>query len=147
MESEELSQYIETLLRGIGITLVNLRIGKRDRLPSYKLVIYNPHGTGIDECTRAHRLLQSALEERFGHEDFYIEVASPGIDWTFCSPRDYEIFIGRGVMLTLRDGTKHAGLLECSDADKVCLSTPNGRQEFSLATVSGCKLDFSLEGK
>jgi ribosome maturation factor RimP len=147
IESTELSQYIESLLQGIGIELVSLRVGKRDRLPSYKLVIYNRQGTGIEECTRSHRLLQSSFEEHFGHDNFYIEVASPGIDWAFSSLNDYRIFSGRGINLTLSDGTQTGGILEKSDEKTVWISTPQGNQEIPFDNISGCKLDFSREGK
>ena len=143
----ELRQYIDSHLQATGIVLVDLKISKKERLPCFKLVVYRNEGTGIDDCTRVHRQIQAGLEERLGNDDFYIEVMSPGIDWSFISENDYRIFKGRGVTIKLNDGTEAGGLLAGVDGQLVTLLTPQGDREIAFEHIHGCKLDFSREGR
>ena len=79
-ESIELYNDIASLLSGIGIELVELHLVGKHGSTKASAVVYKPSGTGIDECSAAHRLIQARLEVLLGNDDFQLETASPGID-------------------------------------------------------------------
>ena len=92
-------------------------------------------------------MVVAALTEKFGHDNFYMEVTSPGIDWTFKSRADYSIFAGRGVLVTMADGTASGGVLVAADTAQLRLMTAEGELLIPFSQINGCKLDVSREGR
>ncbi|TFG85149.1 MAG: hypothetical protein E4H20_01095 [Spirochaetales bacterium] len=147
IESKELFNDISDLLEGIGLRLVELVASGHKRSVSVRSVVYRPGGTGIEECARAHKLMQPRLAELLGEEDFHLEVASPGIDRTFRDAREYGIFVDRGVLLVLEDGDQVGGVIASYDGATVALDRSGERIAIPVGTIRKGKLDFSQEGR
>ncbi|HPB65099.1 MAG TPA: ribosome maturation factor RimP, partial [Spirochaetales bacterium] len=90
-ESIELYNDIASLLSGIGVELVELHLSGKRGGTKASAVVYKSGGTGIDECSAAHRLIQARLEVLLGTDDFQLETASPGVDRVIRSPAEYAI--------------------------------------------------------
>lgn len=147
-ESEELYKDIADTVSGIGLALVDLSVTRtKGGATRAFAVVYGTAGTGIDECARAHRLIQTRLEAVLGESDFHLETASPGIDRTIKSSREYGIFLGRGVRLFLDDASELCGRIVSSDGSTVVIATPDGDQSISLTGIRKGKLDYSQEGR
>ncbi len=146
-ESQLLYNDIAELVAGIGLRLVDLTVSRQKNSTQVRAVVYSPSGTGINECARAHRLMQPRLAERLGTEDFQLEVASPGLDRILHDQREYEIFAGRGVALVLEDGSQEQGIIASSDGDALVLDKHGERRVLPLSTIRKAKLDFSQEGR
>ncbi|MFH2114575.1 MAG: hypothetical protein ABIJ86_08730, partial [Spirochaetota bacterium] len=109
-ESQELYNDIAGLLEEKGLKLVDLSLNRNQgAIQQVRAVIYRAEGTGIDECAKAHRLMQPRLETLLSDDDFQLEVSSPGLDRVIRSGREYAIFVGRGVCLSLKDDTVICG--------------------------------------
>jgi ribosome maturation factor RimP len=147
-ESEELYKDIADTVSGIGLALVDLSVSRtKGGATRAFAVVYSTAGTGIDECARAHRLIQARLEAVLGESDFHLETASPGIDRTIKSSREYGIFIGRGVRLFFDDASELCGRIVSFDGSTVVIATPDGDQSISLTSIRKGKLDYSQEGR
>lgn len=146
-ESVELANDIASLLKGIGIELVDLQVSRSKGSTKVGAVIYRADGTGIDECSRAHRLIKTRLEELFGNDDFELETASPGIDRTIRSAREYAAFTGRGVRLFLEDEDTVEGRIVSSDGSVVVVATADGDHAVAIDQIRKGKLDYSQEGR
>lgn len=146
-ESVELANDIANLLKGIGIELVEVHLIRSKSSTKVSAVIYRADGTGIDECTKAHRLIKSRLEVLFGNDDFELETASPGIDRTIKSAREYGVFTGRGVRLFLEDEDTVEGRIVSSDGTVVVVAAADGDHAVTIEQIRKGKLDYSQEGR
>ena len=146
-ESIELYYDIASLLSGIGVELVELHLSGKRGGTKASAVVYKSGGTGIDECSAAHRLIQARLEVLLGTDDFQLETASPGVDRVIRSPAEYAIFAGRGVRLFLEDEDVVEGRIASSDGDSVVVSTAGGDRSIAIASIRKGKLDYSQEGR
>jgi len=146
-ESEKLYNDIATLLTGIGLGLVDLGISRHKGSTQVRAVVYSANGTGIDECSKAHKLIAARLETVLPDTDFSLETASPGIDRTIQSSREYRIFAGRGVRLFLDDEDVVAGRISSADASSVVITAPDGDHTIAFERISKAKLDYSQEGR
>ncbi len=147
IESEELRKDIAGLAKDAGLELVEVSVSGKPGSIQVRLVVYKPEGTGINECSRLHKLIRPRLEILFGTDDFYMEVASPGVDRTFRSKSEYSVFSGRGVALTLEDGSVVEGIIKLSDDTAVVIDAKDGEQSVPHDRIRKGKLDFSQEGK
>jgi ribosome maturation factor RimP len=146
-ESEKLYNDIATLLTGIGLDLVDLGVSRHKGSTQVRAVVYNANGTGIDECSKAHRLIAARLETVLADTDFSLETASPGIDRIIRADREYSIFTGRGIRLFLEDEDVIAGRIASADATSVLISTPDGDHSIAFERIRKAKLDYSQEGR
>jgi ribosome maturation factor RimP len=146
-ESEKLYNDIATLLTGIGLDLVDLGVSRHKGSTQVRAVVYSANGTGIDECSKAHKRIAARLETVLADTDFSLETASPGIDRTISSDREYSIFAGRGIRLFLDDEDVVAGRIVSADAAGVLVSTPDGDHQIAFERIRKAKLDYSQEGR
>jgi ribosome maturation factor RimP len=147
-ESQELYNDIAGLLEGKGLKLVDLSLNlNQGAIQQVRAVVYRAEGTGIDECTKAHRLLQPRLEMLLGDDDFQLEVSSPGLDRVIRSGKEYAIFVGRGVSLYLKDESVVCGRIISASLENVVLSTEGAECSIPLDLVRKGKLDHSQEGR
>jgi ribosome maturation factor RimP len=147
-ESQELYNDIAGLLEEKGLKLVDLSLNRNQgALQQVRVVVYRAEGTGIDECTKAHRLLQPRLEILLGDDDFQLEVSSPGLDRVIRSAREYAVFVGRGVSLYLKDETVVAGRIVSASLETIVLSTEGAECSIPLDLIRKGKLDYSQEGR
>jgi len=70
-----------------------------------KVVIDKDSGVTIDDCEKITRLFNSRVEilEIIGEENYNLQVSSPGIDREFKDKKEYNIFISRDVVVTLKE--------------------------------------------
>ena len=146
-ESNELYNDIASLLSGLGIELVDLQLSPNKGSRKASAVVYCASGTGIDECSKAHRLIQARLEAVLGNDDFVLETASPGIDRTIRSPREYAVFAGRGVRLFLEDEETIEGRIVSSDAVSLVVNSAGEDRTIAIERIRKAKLDYSQEGR
>jgi ribosome maturation factor RimP len=146
-ESQELYNDIAALLSGVGLELVDLRVSGSKGSTQASAVVYRAGGTGIDECSKAHRLIQARLEVLLGNDDFQLETASPGIDRTIRLPREYAMFAGRGVRLFLEDEDTVEGVIVSSDGASIVVTTADGDRTVAFELIRKAKLDYSQEGR
>lgn len=147
-ESQELYNDISGILAGIDLMLVDLGVSRHGKSVHVRVVAYRAGGIGIDECARAHRAVQPLLASRYGEDGYDLEVSSPGIDREIRHAREYAMFAGRGVRLTLADGTERAGRILSSDGALVTLSQGDAAPAaVPITDIRKSKLDSSQEGR
>lgn len=147
-ETEKIYNDIAAQLGRIGLELVDIVLSRHKGSTQVRAVVYGAGGTGIEECSKAHKLMAPRLEELLEDGDFSLETASPGIDRVFRNPREYRIFAGRGVRLTLSDESEaEAGRIVSSDGVNVILSTGGAERSIPIERVVKARLDASQEGR
>jgi ribosome maturation factor RimP len=147
LETEAVQADIERVLEPVGLKLVDFILNRHKGATQVRLIVYRAEGTGIGECSKAHRLVQPRLQILLGEPDFSLEVSSPGIDRIFRSSREYAVFIGRGVKLLEKEsGIWMGGRIESVTESSVTVKTKDGERTIAFATISKAQLDDSLEG-
>jgi ribosome maturation factor RimP len=97
---------IEPALNSLGYELVRVKQIGNDVL---QILIDSEQGIGIDECTKATKLIKNILHVSEMGDIFNLEVSSPGLDRPLLKPDHFKKFIGNDVKLNtsiLIDGQK-----------------------------------------
>jgi ribosome maturation factor RimP len=79
---EELRLGLETLLKGLGMVLVEFSISRhKGGTPRVALTVARQDGAdvGHQDCAAVHHAVTPRLDLFFGEQDFSVEVASPGL--------------------------------------------------------------------
>lgn len=147
VESDRYRKDLEELLSGAGLGLVDLSVSRHRGSVQVRAVIYAPGGTGIDECSRAHRLIQPRLQVLLSEQDFHLEVASPGVDRWIRSDREYAIFTGRGIRILLKEGDEWlAGRIAQAGPSAMTIRGAWGERTVEYASIAKARLDYAQEG-
>ena len=94
---------VEALVEGLGYRLVDYSLDKVKSGWHAIVVIFSPHGTGIDDCSKVHRPLQQRLEVLLDSQDVSMEVSSPGVHRVF--KKSYELKAFQGFTVSVWDVT------------------------------------------
>lgn len=146
-ETKDLFAELEPLVKGVGMELLELSARKGRGSYDVRAVVYAPSGTGIAECSKAHRLIYPKLQLLLGTEDVGLEVASPGIDRILKSPREYAVFAGKGLKVMLHgEGEWLSGRLLGPEGEGFVLDSAGERRVIEFARVAKARLDPTQEG-
>jgi ribosome maturation factor RimP len=146
-EQEALIADLEPLLAGAGLTLVELSLSRHRGSVQVRAVVYAAAGTGTAECSAAHRLIYPRLQILLGLEDPFLEVASPGIDRSIRSPREWSVFKGKGVRVLLKESVEWIrGRILAAESGGVTIATSTGDMKLAFVDIAKARLDSSQEG-
>ena len=155
-ESAALFQSLAPLIKGIGMSLVELSVfhAHRSAGVQVKAVVMSggdaagTESTGVDDCAKAHRLVLPRLELAFPGKDIYLEVSSPGIDRLIKDGSEFAHYIGRGVRCYRTDISDWtAGFLRAADEEKIVLEGEEGETVLALALIAKARLTSALNNK
>lgn len=121
----------EDLASSTGLVVVDVSYRQARGSWVLEVCLYRPEGISTDDCARFSHSLGDRLDvESFMPSSYHLEVASPGLDRTLRSEREYGVFSGRQVVIRTYDpveGRKNfKGILRGLDEDQVILEEENG---------------------
>jgi ribosome maturation factor RimP len=146
-DSERLLERLEPLLAEAGLALVELAAGRSGGSLRVRMTIYSPGGTGTDECAKAHRIAYPVVEEVLGSPEPELEVSSPGIDRILRGPREWAVFVGKGVRVLFRDEAEWVkARIEGVEGGRLRLALADGPIEVGFEDVAKARLDSSADG-
>jgi ribosome maturation factor RimP len=97
--------------------------------------------TGVEDCTRAHRLIMPRLELAFPGKDIYLEVSSPGIDRLIKDGAEFTYYIGRELKCYRTDISDWtAGILRAADENRIVLEVEGEEIRLSYETIAKARL-------
>ncbi|MDR2477520.1 MAG: ribosome assembly cofactor RimP [Treponema sp.] len=151
-EAAALTEPLETILRGLGLELIELQAQRRNGrkgLPGtvrIRAVVYKPGAMGTDDCSRAHRAILPRLELAFPGQGLYVELSSPGIDRLIKDGVEAAHYRGRGVRCYRTDiADWSSGVLEAADETGIVLKGKEGTMRLDYEIIAKAKLDASQE--
>ncbi len=103
---DKITNLIESALNGLGYELIRVKQISNDVL---QIMIDTDQGIGIDECTKATKLIKNILQIAEMGDLYGLEISSPGLDRPLLKPEHFTKFIGHEVRLNtniLIDGQK-----------------------------------------
>jgi ribosome maturation factor RimP len=149
----------QDVVASCGFKLVEARMQGKSK--SLEVTIFNSQkDLSLDDCEHVSRKLEEQLESRepsYLNAGLMIEVQSPGTDRRLKSPREFEVFVGKTVEITLSSKMfdltdSFTGRLSAFDGKSITvdelvphLSTKQTKKnEISTATLSQNKLTLDL---
>ena len=137
---------LETVLKGLGLRLIELAVSRHKGSVQIRAVIYNGKSIGTDDCSKAHRAIMPRLDLAFEGQDIYLEVSSPGIDRLIKNGAEFANYKGRGVRCYRTDISDWtAGILESADERGIIIKTKEGNVRLDFDIIAKARLDPSQE--
>ena len=134
-------QDLDQFFRGLGHNLVDLGLRTKNGTTSVHLVLHSPVGLGIDDLSKAHRLLLPKLESVLQTEDLSVEVGSPGLERNLKYRREHGFFVGKKIKLYLVGASDwEEGLLGAFEGDTVTFETKAGPRPVTVDQIHKAKL-------
>ena len=131
----------EPLISGLGYSLVELGVFKRQTTWQIKIVITAPQGVGIADCSKVHRAIFTRLEALLATQDLNIEVASPGLDRVFKNATEFAVFTGKQVKIWNSEISDwQQGTILSSDTVSVLLENETGEINIPYNKIAKAKL-------
>ncbi len=141
MDSNDgLKNIILPLLTEMGLSLVDLSVGKHRGEVKINLVLYKESGIGLDDLTSAQKILRPRLELEYNRDGLSVEISSPGMGRVLKSELEYEIFIGRNIKL-LNGDDWISGVLKGTENKNVILETDGQDSRYPISDIRKAKLD------
>jgi ribosome maturation factor RimP len=136
----DLESIISPLLDGLSLSLVEMSIGRHRGDVKINLVLYKDNGIGLDDLTKAQKILRPRLELEFDRDNLSMEISSPGMSRLIKSPKEYRIFTGRKMRFLL-DEEWIEGTLTSSNDEMVFIQIENEELEIPVKRIRKAKLD------
>jgi ribosome maturation factor RimP len=145
-EAASLRESLETVLKGLKYSLIELTVSRHRGSVQVRTVIYNGLSIGVDDCSTVHRAITPRLELAFPGQDIYLEVYSPGIDRLIKTGLEFTRYTGRGVRCYRTDISDWtAGILESAGEKGIVIKTKEGIVNLNFNIIAKAKLDSSKE--
>ena len=137
---------VEPIVAGSGMQLVDVRAQiVRDALRVH-IVLFRDTGVGINDCAEIHRMVVPLLEAASPDRDLSIEVGSPGIERSIRLPREYRVFLGKGVRILSQSRAEWiGGIIDSCDENGVLVRSGDGSTFIQYSDIQKARLDDSQE--
>lgn len=139
--TEKIKEKIIIPLRELGYELVDIETAKKFGQENLTIFIDKPDGIQLDDCEKAHLLIDPIIEELDPFDETYIlNVSSPGLDRPFKTQRDYERNYNKNVEIKLLaplKGKKYlAGKLISKDDTFTTIHTKIGETKIENSKIN-----------
>jgi len=134
-------QDLDQFFRGLGHNLVDLGLRTKNGTTSVHIVLHSPQGMGIEELTKAHRLLLPRLETLLQTEDLSVELGSPGLERALKYVRELGFYVGKKMKLYLTGASDwEEGVLVAFEGDTLTFGPASGPRAVALSQIQKAKL-------
>lgn len=140
----------EPVVRREGCYLYDVEYLKEGGLWFLRIYVdKEPGGITLNECETVSRALSAALDEADPiPQNYYLEVASPGVERRLRMPEHFRRYLGAQVDVGLyraRNGTKQlTGILRTYDGERIGLDCGGEQVELPLAEAAVVHLHFTF---
>ncbi|MFP4562069.1 MAG: ribosome maturation factor RimP [Spirochaetia bacterium] len=141
-DEDRITEVIEPLLKGFGYCIVELKVKQiRDGNSRIHLVIHNPSGVTVDDCSRVYKAVLPVLTVTMDTQDVHLEVSSPGITRNVKEGRELACFIGREIAFMLPGRSEWTeGLLLEAGPEEIRVRTGGAETTVPLSDLKKAKL-------
>ena len=94
----------EPVVTGLGYQLVDVEYAKEGPRWFVRVYIDKPEGIGLEDCQTVNDALDPVLEANDPVKNpYHLEISSPGLERVLKTEREYKIFQGRYVKVSLKE--------------------------------------------
>lgn len=133
---------VAEIATGLGYTVVEFSAERVKGRTHVHCVLYHPDGVQLDALGEVHTALQPRLESLLEDNDLHIEFSSPGVERTFKSFHEFEVFQGVTVRVLSRTTTQWitGTIREADDSHCVIVDDSGETHSFSQDDVAKARL-------
>jgi ribosome maturation factor RimP len=143
---QRLADDLAPVIEGLGYQIVELRAKRRSDGYSVHVVLHREGGVTVDDCAEVHTTILPRIRITEEEQDVNLEVSSPGIDRVLKSPREFSVFLGKGVrVLQASNGQWIGGVIRKFENDTLTLLRAGEETTIGIAEIQKAKLDDTQE--
>jgi ribosome maturation factor RimP len=146
ISAKVITDLVNTHLEATEMFLVGVHISANDEIT---VTIDSDTSVTVDDCADLSRFIEKHLDR--DKEDFGLCVTSAGLDHPLLLPRQFMKNIGSDVVVLLKSGAKHAGVLQSFEDGRIVVSAIPGKkkagelQTFLPEEIKSVKLGVSMK--
>ena len=154
-EKSELFTEIETLVRSLSLSLVEVTKSERKGGVDMTVILYDREkDITIDELENAYNIIYPRYSVLLGERDLNLVVSSPGLGRNIRDCSEFSVFTGKRVRLYSTHYSSYvSGVIESCDGKSVTLSNyliedrkeSGERTVIEYGTIAKAKLDYKWE--
>ncbi|MEM8893027.1 MAG: hypothetical protein AAGC88_00535 [Bacteroidota bacterium] len=137
MLEERISEYVEGIIaEHEDLFVISVLIKGKEPKQKVLVIVDGDNGVNIDQCASISRQLGHYLDENELISSAYqLEVTSAGLDSPIELPRQYHKNIGRGLKITMNDGSIVEGKLLAVADEHIKLELPGKKKKQAASEV------------
>ena len=122
--TDPLYQDLKDIVADLGMVLCYVKKSMQGSTVQIFVDIMKPEGeTGIDDCAKVHNTILPRLSMKYGRDDLYLEVSTPGLQRNFRDVYEFTLFKGKRCRVySLGHSSWISGIIAETDGDGVTLS-------------------------
>ena len=115
---------LKDIVANLGMELCYVRKSMLGSTVQIFVDIMKPEGeTGIDDCALVHNTILPRLEMKYGRDELYVEVSTPGLQRNFRDIHEFSVFTGKRCRVYSQGKSSWiTGIIEETDDEGVTLS-------------------------
>ena len=152
---DPLFQDLNGIIENLGMVLCYVKTSKLGATTQVFVDIAKKEGeTGIDDCALVHNTILPRLSMKYGRDELYLEVSTPGLQRNLRDIYELTVFTGKRVRLyCLSKSSWVSGVIEQTDEKNVTLTDyevedtadKGERIEIGLEDIQKAKLEYKWE--
>jgi len=93
---DALFEDLRGIVENLGMVLCDAKKTMQGRTVQISVTIMNPTAeTGIEDCAKVHNSILPRLQMKYGRDDLYLEVSTPGLQRNFRDVYEFQVFKGK----------------------------------------------------
>lgn len=152
---DPLFQDLNEIVANLGMVLCYVKKSNQNATIQISVDIMKPEGeTGIDDCALVHNTILPRLEMRYGRDNLYVEVSTPGLQRNLRDVYEFSVFSGKRCRVySLKYSCWVNGIIAQADADGVTLddfeiedtAEKGESMRFGYDDIQKAKLEYKWE--
>lgn len=93
---DPLFEDLRGIVENLGMVLCDAKKSMQGKTVQISVTIMNPaEETGVDDCAKVHNTILPRLQMKYGRDDLYVEVSTPGLQRNFRDVYEFQVFKGK----------------------------------------------------
>lgn len=87
---------LREIVENLGMVLCDVKKTMQGTTVQISVAIMNPQeDSSVDDCARVHNTILPRLQIKYGRDNLYVEVSTPGLQRNFRDVYEFEVFKGK----------------------------------------------------
>lgn len=142
IENDPLYMVIKEVVEPLGYNLVDVQVKNGATEVNVSVTISNKDGVGLEDCSKASRILLTILTNYYDNRDVNLEVSSPGLTRHIKDTSEFNLFVGRNIRVySLTETAYFHGTIKSYEEPKLIIK--NVRKDESKNIIETVEIDYT----
>lgn len=153
--NDPLFEDLRGIVENLGFVLCDAKKSMQGKTIQISVAIMNPtEETGIDDCAKVHNTILPRLQMKYGRDELYVEVSTPGLQRNLRDVYEFHVFKGRrcrvyslgaSAWISGTIGEVGDGFVTLLDFENEDSKEKGGEKRFEFTDIQKAKLDYRWE--